>query len=361
VRARRFAAAAALAVLAALWPCAISQAASLEDPLFVFSPGPPPLVPPPTGYLNGPCGLAVDPSGRIYVADRYHDVVDVFTASLGYATQVSGASSPNSPCGLALDSTGGLYINSYHQVVAKSGSTTPLDPGHATGVAVDPSTDDVYVDDRDHISEYDASGDLIAQVGADSLEDGYGIAVSDYPASDGYLYVPDAAEDTVKVFDPATDPEDPVQTITGPPGGFGSLRDASVAVDRASGVVYVVDAQASSAEAEQPLAQVDVFAPDGTYEGHLKYEVVDGDPTGIAVDNSGAARYPAGTQGRVYVTSGNGNHGGIYAYPPGAATEAAPLAPMIPGAPIGGGPLFASVPIGSAAAPPSCRCSAAAR
>jgi hypothetical protein len=335
--------------MAAFLPCATAHAAA-EDPLFTFSPAPPPFLPPPTGYLNGPCGLAVDPGGRLYVSDYYHDVVDVFTASFGYATQVSGGGSSGGPCGLALDSSGELYVNYFHQDVIMSGATTPLDSGEATGVAVDPTTNDVYVDDRTHVSEYSAGGALVAQIGAGSLDDGYGIAVSAYSGTNGYVYVPDAAENTVKVYDPTADAEDPVQTITGPPGGFDSLRDAAVAVDRASGMIYVVDAVGSE-EAERPLARVDVFAADGTYEGHLKYDVVDGEPTGIAVDNSAGPRYPGGTQGRVYVTSGNASHGGIYAYGPEAATEAAPIPPTIPGAPVGGGSLFASVPIGSAASP----------
>src|SRR6476659_3628096 len=49
---------------------------------------PPPPKPPPNSYLNGPCGLAVDSSGNVYVADYYHGVVDAFTSGLGYSSQL---------------------------------------------------------------------------------------------------------------------------------------------------------------------------------------------------------------------------------------------------------------------------------
>jgi hypothetical protein len=61
----------------------------------------------------------------------------------------------------------------------------------------------------------------------------------------------------------------------------------------------------------------------GAYEGCLKYNVVDGEPPGLAVDNSAQA-----IQGRVYVTSGNTELASVYAYPPGAATGAASLSPI---------------------------------
>ena len=152
--------------------------------------------------------------------------------------------------------------------------------------------------------------------------------------------MPDAATDTVKVYDPATDKTTPVASITGPPGGFGSLRDAAVAVDRVTGEVYVTD-DLQPQHTESPRALVDVFDPSGAYEGHLKYEVVDGEPSGLAIDNSAGP-----TQGRVYVTSGNTHLGGIYAYGPGAATTAAPLAGNGPPRPPGGKSPFPQGSIG---------------
>jgi len=362
---------AALALIASLAPAATPARAAAPAPLFAFSPQPrpeAPPIPPPNGYLDGPCGVAVDSAGDFYLADHYHDRVDVYDGGADYATPpvygdrgYIGGLSAADPCALAVDSGGNLYVASFHGAVEKfHPSAYPpeagiayspagqLSPGPSTGVAVDPATDHVFVDERTHISEYDAGGSLLRQIGVGSLGDGYGVAVS----ASGRIYVADAAGDAVKVYDPSDPvgfPDEPSATIDGsatPAGGFASLRDASLAVDRTTGDLYVVD-DTQPAHAEQPRARVYVFSAAGDYLGHLAYDVVDGAPSGIAVDNSATA-----TQGRVYVTSGNTHLGGVYAYPPGAATGSAPLAPTIPPLPPGSGGLFPTVPIGSPARPP---------
>jgi hypothetical protein len=335
------------------------------DPLYVFSPAPnppKPAVPPPLGYLNDPCGVAVDSAGSFWVSDHYHRSVDVFSSNAGtvqpweaYKGQpLAAASLPNphtrtydDPCGLALDSSGTLYLNDYHRAVARfpapvsSGTGTVL-PGseEATGVAVDPATDHAFLDARDHVAEYDPSGAFVQEIGAASLEDGHGIAVSGFSATEGFLYLPDAASATVKVYDPATDTNDPVGSIAGPPGGFTSLVDSAVAVDSATGTVYVLD-DTQPSHTEEPLVRVQVFSAAGSYLGHLKYDVRGGEPSGLAVDNSAT-----GTQGRVYVTTGNTHQSGIYVYGPGSATTAAPLAPKFHPPLLGNGVLFPTVPIG---------------
>lgn len=359
-----------LALLAALLGLAAAPAeAAGSDPLFVFSPqpAPPPAAPkpPPNGYLNGPCGLAVDSGGVFYVSDYYHDAVDAFTGARGYLTQLAQVDPLDGPCAAAVDSTGRLYLEDHHRVVRSyAPAAFPLVPGtaygiattiteaHPTGVAVDPATDDAYVDERTHLAVYNSSGAPVEvggqplAIGLGSLGEGYGVAVSAFPATAGYVYVPDAADRAVKVYDPALDAEDPVQTIGGP-ARFTSLRDSALALDRVTGEVYVLD-DLQPEHAEQPRGLVQVFSSSGAYEGHLKYEVVHGAPSGLAVDNSSGS-----TQGRVYVTSGNTHEGAVYAYPPGAATTAAPLPPSAPPAPLGGGLLQPRIPIGAAAPPGS--------
>jgi DNA-binding beta-propeller fold protein YncE len=319
--------------------------ATAGDPLFVFTPVPEPRQPPkppPWGYLEGPCGLAVDAAGNFYVADHYHDAVGVFSSATKYLnTQLTPVDPLSGPCGLALDSTGRLYVDSYHRSVARFtpslypttfaapavfGPPTTIDSAYPTGVAVDPAGDSVYVVARSYVAVYGPSGAPIEvggeplRLGAGSLGDGYGVAVSDFPATAGRAYVPDAADDTVKVYDPAVDVVDPVAVIDGqdiPGGGFVSLRDSAIAVDRVSGNVYVADNLQPQVAAE-PEAAIYVFAPSGTYLGRLKYNVVDAEPPGLAVDNSAGE-----TQGRVYVTSGNTELASVYAYPPGAETDVA--------------------------------------
>ncbi len=361
------------ALLAALSAAALSVGTApaqgaASDPLFLYVPVPhPPIVPPPnfqpppgpppTGYLSGPCGLTVDPAGRFYLSDYYHDAVDVYSTVKDikdvWRPSFQGQllpKNPDGPCGLAIDASSSLYVNYYHHSVVKLAPPlyevgAVIDSADPTGVAVDRASGDVYVDDRTYIARYEAPvepGEEPAQkIGLGSLGDGYGIAVSAFPgkagggglppvpSTAGYLYVPDAADETVKVYDPATDVDDPVATIDGhetPNGGFVSLRDSAVAVDDASGEVYVAD-NLQPLYTERPQAAIHVFTPEGLYEGHLKYQVTDPLPPGLAVDNSGLA-----TQGRVYVTSGNTAEAGVYGYPPGAAT----LGFSLPGWPVGG-------------------------
>ena len=384
-RRRSLGAGALLLILIAALTAPAPAPAAFDDPLFVFSPQPPPPPPPdpyrrlprppPNGYLNGPCGLAVDSVGRFYVADHYHDVVDVYSpnadylspsanGATGYVTQLADPDSLGGPCGLALDSSDNLYVNGYHRAVMKFGPCAdlcPRDPvasttDQPTGVAVGPATDDVYVDNRTYVSVYDSSGAPVLdggvplRIGDGTLGEGYGVAVSGFGATAGFVYVPDAADDTVKVYDPDVDTVNPDHVIDGaatPDGEFVSLRDSAVAVDRSSGDIYILD-NLQPAHAEQPQAIVHVFSSTGNYRGHLKYKVVHGAPTGLAVDNSATS-----TQGRVYVTSGNTHQGGIYAYPPNAATHSTPLAPAIPPPPLGGNSLFPTVQIGGPATPGS--------
>jgi hypothetical protein len=349
----------ALVLCTSLLAAAPPASAAPSDPLFVFSPVPPPPPtppePPPIGYLNGPCGLAVDAAGRFWLSDHYHRAVSVFSSVPKYVSQALSASGlPNphtraydDPCGLALSSTGTLYLNNYHRNVARfpapvsAGTGAVLaGSGEATGVAVSPSTSHAYVNVRDHVREYDANGAFVQDIGAASLTGGYGIAVSGYPASAGHLYVPDAASNTIKVYDPATDTDDPIEEIAGPSGGFTSLADSSVAVDDVTGTIYALD-NVQPSRTEEPRARVEVFSSAGAYQGHLKYDVIGAAPAGIAVDNSATA-----TQGRVYVTTGNTHQAGVYVYGPGAVTSSAPLAPKFHPPLLGGALLFPTVSIG---------------
>jgi hypothetical protein len=323
-----------------------SALAGPSDPLWVFTPSGA-VKPPPAGELYGACGLGVDGTGAFYVSDYYHNVIDKYdptadytatkpkpTGATGYLGTIFGTDPIDGPCALALDASNNLYANVFHRSVVKYGTGIidgqGLVPTHPTGVAADTDSGLVYVDDRTYVAAYDSTGVPVMdgsdplRVGLGDLQEGYGVAVSQFPATAGRLYVPDAASDSVKVFDPTLHIASPVETIDGsetPPGEFVSLRDASIAVDRVTGEIYVID-NLQPADTEEPRALIDVFAADGSYEGHLKFLTIDALPAGLAVDNSPSATHPLGTQGRVYVTYGNTERSSIYAYPPGAATTA---------------------------------------
>jgi DNA-binding beta-propeller fold protein YncE len=298
----------------------VSASASLDP--FIVTPEPETsFAVPPSGYLEGPCGMAVDSAGSLYVADYYHDAIDVFNSS----AQFAGQSLSHGPCGLAIDSTGTLYVNQLHGEVRRGGLA--LDLGPATGVAVDPATDDVYVDRGSYVAVYDPTGAPVEvggeplRIGEGSLDEGYGVAVSGFPATEGFVYVPDAGTNTVKVYDPAIDVENPLEEID---FDFISLQGAAIAVDDATGEIYVAD-DLQSGKSDEPEAAIQVFQADGQYEGRLKYNVIDARPPGLAVDNSGTP-----TQSRVYVTSGNSTGSSLMLYQPGSAGSEAFRAPRGP-------------------------------
>ena len=73
-----------------------------------------------------------------------------------------------------------------------------LDHQDTTGVAVDPSTEDVYLDNQSSVAAFTASGLLIQRFGAGQIAGGAGIAVD---VATGQVFVPELGEDKVAVFD----------------------------------------------------------------------------------------------------------------------------------------------------------------
>lgn len=267
----------------------------------------------PAKSFKDACGLAVDSGGQIYVSDHDHDVIDVFSGSGGYQGQIEDLDPLGAPCGLALIGTQ-LYLNDYRRGVYAAGSSTPIDPGPATGIAVDPKTNRLYVTHSTYVAVYQSSGEAVMDgleplhIGEGYLQDAYGAAVSAFSATSGYLYVADATTDTVAVFDPATDTDTPIGVLDGslgPQQGFRDLRHSSLAVDQANGNLLVVDSLDGAAE--EPPVVVDEFSPQGNFRGQLPHAISGGEPAGIAVDP---------TNGQVYVTTGRNDDSGVYAFAP---------------------------------------------
>lgn len=290
----------------------------------------PPLVPPPEGEIEGACGLAIKPDGGIYVSDYYHRVIDVYAPFGGqpatYQSQIPlpgtnpvfGTIKLDAVCGLALDADGNLYANEFHQRVLRiSGGETTIDTGESTGLAIDPSTNRLYVDDRTYVAEYalpfTAEDEPLAIIATDPGADYYGLA-----ASGGRVYVADAASQTVKVFDAASENAGPLATIG---AGFKSLVDSSLAIDPTNGHLLVVDN--TQPLFEHPKSSVHEFAAAPGYAdlGTLPGAPIFGAPSGIAVT-------PTGT---VLVTDGNSELANVFAYGP-YQEGFAPLAPASPAA-----------------------------
>ena len=162
----------------------------------------------PDGSIE-PSGLAVDPAGDLYVADRAHNVIDVFGPSGGYVKQITSPElgTGNDLASIALDTAGDLYVTNFGSNVIEfdpSGDfVRVLQEGDTPdGVAVDPANNHVYVGsvqenpathERERaIAEYAPSGELIDTFGwspLGALADGYvGLAVG--PTGEVYATEP---------------------------------------------------------------------------------------------------------------------------------------------------------------------------
>jgi DNA-binding beta-propeller fold protein YncE len=289
--------------------------------------------PPPEGQLEDPCGLAVAPGGNIYIADYYQRAVDVYSTAGRYSSQIAlpggpitglGTNELDGVCGLAFDSAGRLYANEWHEGVLRLlPSEFMLDSGESTGVAVD-AAGDVYVDDRTYVARYAApvkAGDApVAKIGLGTLGEGYGLAVS---ADGSRVYVADALANAVKVYEPAVSLTSPQATIS---AGFTSLVDTTLAIDRTLEPAlpeHLLVLDNLQPGYEHPEAAVDEFeAPGaghpssyalvGQLKGPTGEPIIDGGPSGLAVDAAG----------NLFVTSGDSELGNVLEFGPDPPGEA---------------------------------------
>lgn len=174
------------------------------------------------GGLELVFGVAIDANGDVYAGEREAGVVRIFQPNHEEITsfQVSNASN------LAVDSAGSVYVAPYPfsglPVKKFTPSTFPVtpsstysgagavDPNRAFGLAIDPSNDDLYVDEHDQIVQFSKDGTLLggfAKEGVGALTASEGVAVDatteDVYASDIQSEISDIhSERQVEIFVP---------------------------------------------------------------------------------------------------------------------------------------------------------------
>jgi hypothetical protein len=164
------------------------------------------------------CGVAVDPSGNLYVGvfggdiDKFVPAANPVT-NADYASSIKGASEP---CNLAVDSAGNVFaaryasgpVTRYEPTLfgALSAAGSIVDSAGST-LAVDPANDHLYVDERDQVSEYGAHGEpfeqplrTFAKTGEGAISESFGVDVNQ---TSGDVYVSDGTGQ-IDIFGPAS-------------------------------------------------------------------------------------------------------------------------------------------------------------
>jgi hypothetical protein len=316
----------------------------------------------PAGNFEDACGVALAPQSSLffegqflYIADYYHDKIDALASHHGYTVPLEGeitiheVAPGNGPCGLAVDSWGDVFVNSWHEDVLMftpsglPGTNSPNSHTEYTRTTLDGESTDtgvavvgqkacgfceeeqlVYVDTRTAINEYEITENsqiprvttFVQTIGSNPSAEYYGVGVSTFPATNGFIYVADASTDTVKVFNPAVSTTAPVEEIDGagtPQHGFDYLGESTVTVDDnpespSYGHIYLMDNLQRNVT-EHPEVAVDEFNSHGSYRGQISHWIApEGEPP-VPTEHWLTASDPnglvIGQEGNVIVSSGN--------------------------------------------------------
>jgi hypothetical protein len=211
-------------------------------------------------------GVAVDAGGNLWIYDSASNMYK-FPSGGALPGSFSFHAEREGEPGLAIDSNGDFYVlGAPRQSALSSPFVQKLDPsgnelgevdacGCATAVAVDPVSEDLYVDHGTSVAHFLASNssgtpnDSFGSSGPSALIQGSGIAVK---GSTGSLYVADATRNSVDIFDTATLPDVSIEPVS-------SLQATSVTLN---GMVNPDGAPVSSCEFEYgPTAAYGQRAP----------------------------------------------------------------------------------------------------
>ncbi len=186
------------------------------------------------------CGVATDASGNVYAA-HFSGHVDKYTpvdATPSHDTFAGQLENLANPCNIAVDSLGHIDVSTWSTGPLTQYDASQLNQDAPTGtvidttslaVAIDPATNDVYVDEGDHISQFDAAGSPVGRSGAGHLAgSSFGVAIN---AASGDLYASDADTGSIAHFGAPVDITPPTVAIDAPSGVTSSHADLSGTVN----------------------------------------------------------------------------------------------------------------------------------
>jgi uncharacterized repeat protein (TIGR01451 family) len=243
--------------------------------------------------FNNPSGIAVDASGNVYVVDTGNNRVQKFDGSGNYL-MTFGQGQLSQPDAVAVDAAGKVYVAEKgpnpNRVSKFDGSGSLILTwntaggqysgfGDTIGVAVDPTTGDIYVAGTGgEVEKFSNGGAFKSQYGFGALGGINGIAVD----SSGYVYV---TINNVYKFSGAATTSSPPLTIQST--GSALASPFGVAVDSAGNVYATGWASANVEKFSGSGATLLTWGSPGSGDGQFAHCVgncgYDG-PQGVAVD-----------------------------------------------------------------------------
>ena len=234
--------------------------------------------------LSSPTGVAVDQNGHVWVVESDTGEVNEYDAA---GTLLQTWVNPHGGGDdLAVDSDGNVYLQVFFGEVyrfSSTGTDDTLITDSATGIAVDPDDDHLYVNKRDLISEYDETGAPVIEFGSGRVANSVGVAVH---GTTGNVFVTNSiAPRVVNVFGPlgtvpnvsvgpATEVTTASATVSGTinPDGLAATWQFEWGTDTDYGnVAPAAPVEVGDGTADVPVtAELSGLAPGTTYHYRLK-------------------------------------------------------------------------------------------